>query len=113
MGKDSEGSKYTIKLIEKASEATLCATDQDGLTPLHLAVDYQRASEMQFNIVQALIAHGDAALDQYTLQSNEVSVYEYHQSTRPLSGEEPKPGGAATTTSRSLEVESAAAITGL
>lgn len=73
---------YTVKLIKRASEATLCATDQDGLTPLHLAVDYERSSESHLSIVQALIAHGDGALDQFTTNPKDLSVYEYHQYTR-------------------------------
>jgi ankyrin repeat protein len=76
------GQEYTVKLIKRASEATLCATDQDGLTPLHLAVDYERSSESHLSIVQALIAHGDRAFDEFTTNPKDLSVYEYHQYTR-------------------------------
>ncbi|KAJ3466398.1 hypothetical protein MRS44_007056 [Fusarium solani] len=41
----------TIDLIKAASEETLRATDQSGLTPLHLAVDYKYASEPHLKIV--------------------------------------------------------------
>ncbi|KAJ4178293.1 hypothetical protein NW755_013305 [Fusarium falciforme] len=74
----------TIALIKAASEETLRATDQSGLTPLHLAVDYKYASESHLRIVQALIAHGDGALDIFTKDPKDLSVYEYHQFTRSL-----------------------------
>lgn len=74
----------TIALINAASEETLRATDQSGLTPLHLAVDYKYASEAQLRLVQALIAHGDGALDIFTKDPKDLSVYEYHQFTRSL-----------------------------
>ncbi|KAI9737975.1 MAG: hypothetical protein M1834_009345 [Cirrosporium novae-zelandiae] len=69
--------KYTIKLIEKATEATLCATDQGGLTPLHLAVEYERSSKSHLSIVKALIAYGDSALNKFTNSPKNLSVYEY------------------------------------
>ncbi|RSL83236.1 hypothetical protein CEP51_004660 [Fusarium floridanum] len=74
----------TIALIKGASEETLRATDQSGLTPLHLAVDYKYSSELHLKIVQALIAHGDGALDVFTKDPKDLSVYEYHQFTRSL-----------------------------
>ncbi|KAI8713707.1 Peptidase-S8 domain-containing protein [Fusarium sp. LHS14.1] len=72
----------TIALINAASEETLRATDQSGLTPLHLAVDYKYASGPHLRIVQALIANGDGALDIFTKDPKDLSVYEYHQFTR-------------------------------
>jgi hypothetical protein len=77
--------EFSLKLIEKASEATLCAKDEDGLTPLHLAVDYERSSDAQLIIVQELIAHCEPALDQLTTNPKDLSVYEYHQYTRSRS----------------------------
>jgi ankyrin repeat protein len=74
--------EYTVKLINGASDTTLSATDDSGLTPLHLAVEYDRSSTSQLSIVQALIAHGDSAFDQYTRNPSGLSVYEYHQHTR-------------------------------
>ncbi|KAI1124133.1 hypothetical protein F5Y10DRAFT_280401 [Nemania abortiva] len=73
---------YTLRLIEKASEETLCMQDQDGLTPLHLAVQYSRCSESQLRIVRALIARGDRALDEFSTTPADLSVYRYHQYTR-------------------------------
>jgi ankyrin repeat protein len=100
LGNNDKGNGYTIKLIQRASEATLCATDQDGLTPLHIAVEYQRASEAQLSVVRALIAHGDGALDEFTTSPKGLSVYEYHQYTRSLVK---KAAGPAATTARGPE----------
>ncbi|KAF9768915.1 hypothetical protein IL306_013725 [Fusarium sp. DS 682] len=74
--------EYTIKLIKRASEETLRATDQSGLTPLHLAVDYKYASEAQLKVVEALLAHGDSALDVYSKEPPNLSVYEYQDFTQ-------------------------------
>jgi ankyrin repeat protein len=76
--------QYTIKLVKRASEETLRAPDQSGLTPLHLAVDYKYASEAQLKIVEALLAHGDSALDEYTKEPQNLSVYEYQDHTQRL-----------------------------
>jgi hypothetical protein len=84
LGENTKGNQYMIRLIQKATEATLSATDQDGLTPLHLAVDYQRASEAQLDVVRALIANGGKALDKFTTNPKDLSVYQYHQYTRSL-----------------------------
>lgn len=50
-------------LIDKADSDTLCAYDENGLTPLHLAVEYSRCDEAQVQVVQALVEKCDAALD--------------------------------------------------
>jgi ankyrin repeat protein len=84
----------TVNLIKGASEATLSAVDQDGLTPLHLAVEYQRSSEPQLAIVQALITYGDGALDKFTINPKDLSVYEYHQYTRSLAVKLSEPVGS-------------------
>lgn len=76
--------QYTIKLVKRASDETLRAQDQSGLTPLHLAVDYKYASEGQLKIVEALLAHGDRALDEYTKEPQTLSVYEYQDHTQRL-----------------------------
>jgi len=74
--------EFTVRLIKAASEKTLCAVDQDGLTPLHLAVEYPRCSETQLTIVKTLIEYGDGALDVFTKNPKGLSVYEYHYYTR-------------------------------
>ncbi len=71
----------TLALIAEASEETLCAKDQDGLTPLHLAVHYTRSSESQYRIVKDLIKKGDTALDVFSTNPADLSIYEYHQYT--------------------------------
>ncbi|KAK0610002.1 hypothetical protein B0T17DRAFT_658553 [Bombardia bombarda] len=81
-GKTSGSLEATLKLINMASETTLCAKDQDGCTPLHLAVDYARCKPSQLVIVRTLIAQGDKALDELTAKPGDLSVYQYHQYTR-------------------------------
>nr|RBR01851.1 hypothetical protein FVER53263_11217 [Fusarium verticillioides] len=76
--------QYTTKLVKRSSEETLKAQDQSGLTPLHLAVDYKYASEGQLRIVEALLAHGGSALDEYTKEPQNLSVYEYQDYTQRL-----------------------------
>ncbi|KAK4205446.1 putative peptidase [Triangularia verruculosa] len=74
--------RYTLELIQRASESTLCAEDQDGLTPLHLAVEYNRSSETQKQVVEALLKQGDKSLDSFNATPSKLSVYQYHQHTR-------------------------------
>jgi ankyrin repeat protein len=95
---------YTLSFIKKASEETLCARDHDGLTPLHLAVHYNRCSKSQLGIVQALIARGDRALDEFSINPPKLSVFEYHQHTRkeaeqPRANPETGPGSEPTNNS--------------
>ena len=75
--------ELTVKLIEKASKETLVAQDGSGYTPLHLAVEYSRCTNEGRKIVQALLEHGDAALDKFTGPPDHFSVFEYHVSSRP------------------------------
>ncbi|KAG8677773.1 hypothetical protein FPOAC1_003801 [Fusarium poae] len=74
--------EQTIKLIDEASEGTLSATDQNGLTPLHMAVDYKDASESRLRIVQALLRRGNTALNVHTQEPKGLSVYQYHEFTK-------------------------------
>ncbi|KAI0549771.1 hypothetical protein F4679DRAFT_595566 [Xylaria curta] len=74
--------KFVLELISKASEETLCMQDYDGLTPLHLAVQYSQCSESQMGIVRELISRGDKALDKFSKNPPNLSVYEYHKHTR-------------------------------
>ncbi|KAI1359384.1 hypothetical protein F5Y08DRAFT_332379 [Xylaria arbuscula] len=50
-------------LIERADADTLLALNEDGLTPLHLAVEYKRCDEGQTKIVETLVGRCDKALD--------------------------------------------------
>ncbi|KAI1213091.1 uncharacterized protein F4807DRAFT_471577 [Annulohypoxylon truncatum] len=70
-------------LIERANEDTLLAVDENGLTPLHLAVEYRRCDEAQLGIVQKLVEKCDKALDM-TFKHPEkglLSPYLYHEFT--------------------------------
>jgi len=73
--------ELAVFLIEHASEGTLCAKDDKGNTPLHLAVDYQRCTDVQLDIVKALILRCDKALDERTNAPNSFSPYRYHEHT--------------------------------
>ncbi len=74
--------KLAIFLIQKAGEGTLCAKDDKGNTPLNLAVDYDRATEAQLEIVEALVLQCDKAMDERTNAPNYFSPYRYHEYTR-------------------------------
>jgi hypothetical protein len=76
------GPELTIKLINKASADTLSAQDQHGRTPLHIAVEYERCTGSQLEVIQSLIARGDRALDLFTKQPYDYSVYEHHLDTK-------------------------------
>lgn len=72
--------KLTLFLIGYAGETTLRAKDNNGNTPLHIAVEYKRCTNAQLDIVQALVTKCDSALDQRT--NNSLSPYQYHHHTR-------------------------------
>lgn len=74
--------KLAIFLIEHASEETLCAKDDKGNTPLHLAVDYKRCTDAQLGIVNALTLRCDRAMDARTSAPDYFSPYRYHEHTR-------------------------------
>lgn len=74
--------RLALYLIEKAGENTLCAKDDWGNTPLHLAVAYERCTDEQLKIVQALVEKCDKALDIRTNEPNFFSPYRYHEHTR-------------------------------
>ncbi|KAK4642831.1 hypothetical protein QC761_401030 [Podospora bellae-mahoneyi] len=95
--------QHTLHLIQRASKGTLCAGDYDGLTPLHLAIQYDRCSASQQRIVEALLQRADECLDQFTINPSQLSVYEYHYYTRPdaerktglLAGQAGEPNGTS------------------
>ncbi|OAP61844.1 hypothetical protein AYL99_04047 [Fonsecaea erecta] len=76
--------KLMIRLIAKADEATLLALDGSQQTPLHCAVDYKSCRKGQFEVVQALLKYGDAALDMEGGIHGQLSPYRYHQETRKI-----------------------------
>jgi ankyrin repeat protein len=70
-------------LIPLCSVDTLKALDENGLTPLHLAVEYPRCDEPQLKIVEALINKCDKALEM-TYEHPKLgllSPYRYHELT--------------------------------
>jgi len=73
--------RYILSLIKRASELTICAQDDGGRTPLHLAVHYRLCTPSQAIIVQELLNRGDNALDCF--DKNGHSVYQYHENTVP------------------------------
>ncbi|RYP93507.1 hypothetical protein DL770_000391 [Monosporascus sp. CRB-9-2] len=74
--------ELAVFLIGLASERTLCAKNDKGNTPLHLAVEYERCTDAQFKIVKALISQCDKAMDERTGAPNFFSPYRYHEHTR-------------------------------
>ncbi|KAK0636152.1 hypothetical protein B0T17DRAFT_69929 [Bombardia bombarda] len=73
--------KLTVDLINKVSGDLLSTRDNLGRTPLHCAVEYERCSKTQLNVVNALMSRSDLALDKKT--NAHLSVYQHHISTRP------------------------------
>jgi ankyrin repeat protein len=55
----TEDDELLKELITLSGPETLCAMNEKGLTPLHLAVEYQRCDEAQCEIVQALVERCD------------------------------------------------------
>ena len=72
----------TVRLIKRASGDMLAAQDDNGLTPLHHAVEYSRCTKERRKIVRTLLEHGDGALDKRTGTDPALSVYRYHIATR-------------------------------
>ncbi|KAI2464187.1 hypothetical protein F4781DRAFT_425759 [Annulohypoxylon bovei var. microspora] len=70
-------------LIEKADEDTLLAVDENGFTPLHLAVEYKRCDDAQRGIVQALVERCDKVLSTTYRhpERGSLSPYLYHEFT--------------------------------
>ncbi|KAL1988643.1 hypothetical protein VTN96DRAFT_8343 [Rasamsonia emersonii] len=71
-----------LYLIKKAGENTLCAKDDEGNTPLHLAVKYERCTDKQLKIVEELVERCDRAMDIRTDEPHFLSPYRYHEHTR-------------------------------
>jgi hypothetical protein len=71
--------KLSIYLIGLANEASLSAKDDNGNTPLHLAVEYSRCTSEQLEVVAALISKCDNALDARNNES--LSPFLYHERT--------------------------------
>lgn len=78
--KDDEFIKF---LIQKADEDTLLAVDENELTPLHLAVEYQRCDDSQLSIIKALVEGCDKVLDMTYKhpEMGSLSPYLHHEIT--------------------------------
>jgi hypothetical protein len=77
----TSGDELIMSLIEKSSAKTLCDEDDDGLTPLHLAVDYARCDDGELSIVKAIVKKCPATMDT-TYKHKEkglLSPYRYHE----------------------------------
>ncbi|KAI0902147.1 hypothetical protein F4806DRAFT_445844 [Annulohypoxylon nitens] len=84
MNKGFSGDDELLKfLIGNAEKDTLIAMDENGLTPLHLAVEYKRCDDAQLDIVRALVRRCDKVLDMTYEHSEkgELSPYLYHKLT--------------------------------
>ena len=80
--KEGLDTELVIKLIGKSNEKTLARKDREGLTPLHHAVDYKNCRKGQFEVVQALLKRGDAALDMEGGVDGSFSPFRYHEETK-------------------------------
>lgn len=70
------------KLISRVRNTkTLRAQNNDHNTPLHIAVEWERCTKSQMDVVCALVRACDAALD-VNVGTAELSVYRYHEKTR-------------------------------
>ena len=71
-------------LINKSSSETICAPNEFGLTPLHLAVEYPRCDAAQVQIVRSIVEKCVKSLDatyEYK-DKGPLSPYRYHQETK-------------------------------
>lgn len=74
-------------IIENVSEKTFRMQDHRGRTPLHLAVDYEKCSPSQVDIVSHLLRFGPHALVVKMKKDNmgpSRSAYQHHEITRKL-----------------------------
>ena len=87
-------SSLIIKLIQNVSNDVLSQQDGAGCTPLHRAVEYQRCTVDQINVVKALLDRGDSALDVST--KKKLTVYQHHFASRPKTDPKDKPAPLTT-----------------
>lgn len=75
--------EHLLSIFKLAPEEMFSIVDLLGRTPLHLAVDYDRASSDQVLIVKELLNRAPAALRIRTSEMHgKYSVYQYHDKTR-------------------------------
>ena len=75
-----------LALVTFADEDILGASNNDGLTPLHLAVEHKKLlQEHRQLLIETLIEKEDCALDQWKESGHHphgISVYRYYEETR-------------------------------
>ncbi|ETS78061.1 hypothetical protein PFICI_10123 [Pestalotiopsis fici W106-1] len=73
-------------LIKNSKKETLCAADEEGFTPLHLAVAAPKCDDAQLATVKALVDQCDEALDIMCKYGGKdlVSPYRYHLLTQEV-----------------------------
>ncbi|PYH81025.1 subtilisin-like protein [Aspergillus uvarum CBS 121591] len=75
-------SALILELVKLASLETFLALDNEGNTPLHHAVAYERCTEAGLRVVQALLNRCDKAVDAQSSTVRRLSPYLYHLFTR-------------------------------
>lgn len=83
--KRKDARQIADKLIDRVNDKVLLTeTNQDGHTPLHITVEYERCTKQQLRMVRKLIETCGKALDVNVLPKhpNQLSVYRYHEETR-------------------------------
>ena len=79
----NSSTRLAIDLIKKASKKVLCLQDFQGNTPLHSAVEYERCTEEQLQVVQILAERGESEAMKKRTKDTCLSPYLYHIYTRP------------------------------
>lgn len=70
-------------IIGFTPEAMFSVRDAKGRTPLHLAVEYDRCSPAQVDLIKELLLKGPAAMNvRVSNQYDSSTVYQYHEKTR-------------------------------
>lgn len=79
-------SRIAPELIQKINnpDDVLCELNGKGLSPLHIAVEYQQCTPSQFGIVKALIERSSKVLEVNVppTEPGQRSVYLHHEKTR-------------------------------
>ncbi|KAF4451630.1 hypothetical protein F53441_5486 [Fusarium austroafricanum] len=75
--------KFLSYLIDKADPKTLTAKDEDGNTPLHLAVEYKRCKRDQLDCIKNIVEKADSEVlasgPSGDFNNSELSPYLYHR----------------------------------
>lgn len=86
LSKHKYARRIALKLIKRVRNTkTLEAQNNEFRTPLHIAVEWERCTESQMDVVRALVKACDAALNVNVgadIEPCRLSVYRYHEKTR-------------------------------